>query len=105
APSVLYLLRSDVEPEFLLQRPGHGATHRVWLPSRGGDDLVDGRAALGAEHLDQGLLLGALPALDRGGRRFGRRRATLFIRDAEGAIGQRRGAQRDRATFLVVSPD
>jgi hypothetical protein len=31
APPVLDLLRGHLEPEFLLQRPGHRAAHRVRL--------------------------------------------------------------------------
>ena len=31
APPVLDLLRGHFEPEFLLQRPGHRAAHRVGL--------------------------------------------------------------------------
>jgi hypothetical protein len=104
-PPPLDLLGGDRQAELLLERAGHGASDRVRLPSRGFDDLVDGRAALGAEHLDQLRLLGALPALDRGGRRFRRRRLIVLVRDPEGAVGQRGGAQRDRAALLVVPPD
>ena len=103
--AALDLLGGDGQAELLFQRAGHGAPNGMWLPSGGFDDLIDGRATLGAEHLDQGFLLGAFPALDRGGRRFRRRRLILIFRDPEGAEGERGGAQCDRAALLVVPPD
>lgn len=53
ASPILDLLRRHLEPEPLLQRPGHRPADRVRLPTRGGDYLVDGRASLGAKHLNQ----------------------------------------------------
>src|SRR5690625_523482 len=59
-PAAFDLLGDHFEPELFLQRARHGAAHRVGLPASDSGDLVDGRPAFGAQHLDQLCLLGAL---------------------------------------------
>ncbi len=48
------LFRGDGESEFLLERPGKGAAHRVRLPAGGRADLVDGGPLRALQHLDHG---------------------------------------------------
>ncbi len=93
------------------------------LPPRGGNNLVDGRAALGAEHLDQLRLLRARARRARLGRGIGlgggvlrvlrarrlvgaRGRAVAALRlDADGGEARVRDVQEEGVAVLIVAPE